>query len=86
MLTAAEAFLRLTTLEQIIENLDYLQAKKMMSESRLSLIGLISTLFIELSSGCIDISIDFFQEGNQTLLELAHHGREGAIETILTPQ
>ena len=86
MLTAAEASLRLTTLEEIIENLDYLQAKKMMSESRLSLIGLISTLFIELSSGCIDISIDFFQEGNQTLLELAHHGKEGVNEITLIPQ
>jgi len=57
-----------------------------MGKSRLNLIGLISTLFIELSSGCIDISIDFFQEGNQTFLELAHHGRKGAIEITLAPQ
>ena len=58
----------------------------MTGKSRTSLIDLISTLFVELSSGCINISIDFFQEGNQTLLELAHHGKEGAIEITLTPK
>ena len=55
-------------------------------KKRSSLIDLISTLFVELSSGCIDISIDFFQEGNQTLLELAHHGREGVMEITQIPK
>jgi len=73
-------------LEQTKEGHDRSQAKTMMGKSRSRLIGLISTLFIELSRGCIDISIDFFQEGNQTLLELAHHGREGTIEITLKPQ
>ena len=58
----------------------------MTSKSRSSLIDLISTLFVELRSRCIDISIDFFQEGNQTLLELAHHGKEGVNEITLIPQ
>ena len=58
----------------------------MTGKSISSLIDLISTLFVELSSRCIDISIDFFQESNQTLLELAHHGREGDNEMTLTPQ
>jgi hypothetical protein len=60
--------------------------KTMMGKSRSSLIDLISTLFVELSSRCFDISIDFFEEGSQTLLKLAHHGREGANEITLTPQ
>jgi hypothetical protein len=55
-------------------------------QKRSSLIDLISTLFVELRSRCIDISIDFFQEGNQTLLELAHHGKEGVNEITLIPQ
>ena len=60
----------------------------MTSKSRSGLIKLISTLFVELRSRCIDISIDFYQEGNQTLLELANHGKEGerVNEITLIPQ